>query len=246
MEIRCIIVDDEELARQLLEGYVNKIPYLKLVRTCKNSLEAMDCLQGEPVDLMFLDIQMPELTGIEFLQTLHKKPVVIFTTAYKEYALEGYELDVIDYMLKPISFERFLQGVNKAAEHIKMKIAAEAQTQSSPISAKGNEKGDHIILKADHKFHKIFLDDILYIEGLKEYVTFYTTGRKIIVLESLKKLETDLPSDKFMRIHKSYIINTDKVKTLYGNQVLIGETYVPIGKSYAEEAKKRLFGIKDR
>ena len=245
MTTKCIIVDDEELARQLLEGYINKIPFLELAASCKNSLEAMQVLQQEQIDLMFLDIQMPELTGIEFLQTLQKKPVVIFTTAYKEYALEGYELDVIDYMLKPISFERFLQGVNKALEYLKLKKGARQQSPANdkPEAGFQKEKDDFIILKADHKFHKVFHHDILYIEGLKEYVTFYTTDKKIIVLESLKKLEETLPSTKFMRIHKSYLINTGKVKTLYGNQVLIGEKYLPIGKSYAEEVKGRLFGV---
>lgn len=245
MKTNCIIVDDEELARQLLEGYVNKIPFLNLAGTCKNSLEAMQILQQEQIDLMFLDIQMPELTGIEFLQTLQKKPVVIFTTAYKEYALEGYKLDVIDYMLKPISFERFLQGVNKATEYLKLKKRSEQLTAAidKPEAKIQKAENGFIILKADHKFHKIFYNDILYIEGLKEYVTFYIADKKIIVLESLKKLEETLPSSTFMRIHKSYLINTDKVKTLYGNQVLIGEKYIPIGKSYAEEVKRKLFGV---
>ena len=241
MKIKCIIVDDEQLARNLLERYVSKIPGLELVRSCKNPLEAIDYIQHEAIDLMFLDIQMPDLKGTELLQSLKYKPVVIFTTAYQEYALEGYRLDVIDYMVKPISFERFLQGVNKAVEQIKLIRTSGNNINNYPDNVPEQKDKKYIHLKAEHKVHKININDILYIEGLKEYVTFYTKEKKIIFLESLKKLEQTLPADKFMRIHKSYIVNIDKVSLLYGNQVKIVDEYIPVGKSYKKEVVERLF-----
>ena len=240
MKINCIIVDDELYARKLLAGYVEKIPGLELKSQCKNSMEAMQALNNDKIDLMFLDIQMPDLTGVEFLKTLPRKPVVIFTTAYHDYALEGYELDVIDYMLKPISFERFLKGVNKAFDFINIK----KNRFEIHITEKSTTEKDYINLKADYKIYKVKLNDILYIEGLREYVTFRTKERKYIVLESLKHLEEILPSSKFMRVHKSYIINSEKVNSLYGNIIEIGEQEIPIGKSYAEEVKRTLFEVK--
>ncbi|NQV02788.1 MAG: response regulator transcription factor [Bacteroidia bacterium] len=238
MKINCLIVDDEQYARKLLAGYVDKIPHLHLTGVAKNAMEAMQLIQSVHVDLMFLDIQMPDLTGIELMKSLHARPVVIFTTAYKEYAIDGYQLDVIDYMLKPISFERFVQGVNKAAEMIRLR-----QIQSEPAAVETKpegDKGSFITLRADYKLYKVKVADILYIEGLKEYVTYYTIQRKFVVLESLHRLEEALPSN-FIRVHKSYIINTDHVIALNGNQIELGKTRIPIGKTYAEEVKGRLF-----
>lgn len=241
MKIKSIIVDDEQLARELLERYINKLPNLELLKSCKTPLEAIDFLQSESVDLMFLDIQMPDLKGTELLQTLKHKPVVIFTTAYQEYALEGYQLDVIDYMMKPISFERFVQGVNKAADQINLLRNSEKKPGTSGTGQPGKDDIKYIHLKAEHKVHKIKLTDILYIEGLREYVTFYMEDKKIIVLESLKKLEEMLPSDRFMRIHKSYIVNTEKISLLYGNQVKIRDIYIPVGKLYKNLVVEKLF-----
>lgn len=241
MKIKCIIVDDEQLARQLLERYINKLSGLELVKSCKSPLEALNILQNEKVDLMFLDIQMPDLKGTELLQSLKHKPIVIFTTAYQEYALEGYQLDVIDYMLKPISFERFLQGVNKAAEQIRLLKSSSALSKEENHQHPVKDQKKYLHLKAEHKVHKILIDEILYIEGLKEYVTFYLEAQKLIVLESLKNLEQLLPHDKFMRIHKSYIINTEKISLLYGNQVKIKDKYIPVGKSYKSEVVNKLF-----
>jgi DNA-binding LytR/AlgR family response regulator len=240
MNINCLVVDDEQLARGLLERYISKIPYLVLIKSCKSALEAIGYLQKGNIDLMFLDIQMPDLTGIEFLHSLKKKPLVIFTTAYKEFALDGYELDVIDYMLKPIAFERFLQGANKAVEQIKLINAA---TKSSDKTTEIPENSDkiYINLKSNHKIYKVKYADIYYIEGLKEYVTFYTKSRKIVVLESLKKLENMLPKNHFLRTHKSYIANIEHVTSLYGNQLEINKKYIPIGKLYLEKVKKELF-----
>ena len=235
MKINCLIVDDEQLARGLLESYISKIPYLVLIKSCKSALEAVEYLQNDHIDLMFLDIQMPDLTGIEFLQTLKKKPLVIFTTAYKEFAIDGYVLDVIDYMLKPISFERFMQGTNKALEQIKL-IKTVLQTNNTQITTK-----NYIQLKANHKIYKVKYTDIMYIEGLKEYVSFHTKTKKIIVLESLKKLEETLPSTQFLRIHKSYIVNTEMVTSLFGAQIEINNLYIPIGKMYLDKVKNSLF-----
>ena len=240
MIINCLIVDDEQLARGLLESYISKITYLNLKKSCKSALEAIDYLQKDNIDLMFLDIQMPDLTGINLLKSINKKPLVIFTTAYKEFALDGYKLDVIDYMLKPIAFERFLQGSNKAFEQLKLIKAANKINKENAESLDNNQP-DYINLKANKKIHKVKFSHIYYIEGLKEYVTFHTKEKKIVVLESLKKLELTLPSNIFIRIHKSFIINTQHIDSLYGNQLEINKQYIPIGKMYLESIKHKFF-----
>jgi DNA-binding LytR/AlgR family response regulator len=226
--IRCAIVDDEELARALLENYAGRLPNLQLAGMCKDPLEALQLLQEQAVDLLFLDIQMPELTGIEFLRSLTQRPLVIFTTAYSEYALEGYELDVLDYLLKPIAFERFVQAVNKAAERLRLL---------------SNEKGekDYILVKADHKVHRLRYDDILYVQSMLEYVAFYTPEGRILSLGSLRSLEDELPKSLFIRVHKSFIVAKKKVTTLEGNTVHIGKEKIPIGASYREEVMRELF-----
>lgn len=237
-KIRCLAVDDEELARTLLENYIERLPHLELVGQCKDPLEAIQVLQNEPVDVLFLDIQMPGLTGVEFLRTLKTRPVVIFTTAYPDYALEGYTLDVIDYLLKPFSFERFVQAVNKAGEMLRLKTGngntATAVPEEEPVR-------DFILVKSEHKIHRIKYDDILYIESMREYVAYYTPNGRILSLNSLKSLEEELPADRFMRIHKSYIVSLEKIETLEGNQLHIGKEKLPIGASYREEVLARIF-----
>ena len=234
MDYSCLIVDDEQLARQLLEGFVNKVPGLVLKGMCKNPLEAMEVLKNEQVDILLLDIQMPELTGVEFLKTLKNKPATIFTTAYSEYALEGYELDVIDYLVKPFSLDRFIQAINKATAYLDLKRKA--------IEGNGASfDQEFVLLHADHKIYKVKLNEIEYIEGLKEYVSYYTREKRIIVLQSLKSIEESLPPDKFIRIHRSYIVPIDKIKSLDGNQVQIGNKLIPIGRSYKDEVMKKLF-----
>lgn len=236
MSYTCLIVDDEQLARQLLKEFVSKIPNLELKGMCKNPLEAMDVLQSEQIDIMFLDIQMPELTGVEFLKTLQQQPAVIFTTAYSEYALEGYQLDVIDYLVKPFPLDRFIKATNKAIEYIDLKRSAEKNSQGKGIDS------NYILLHADHKIYKVKLNDIQYIEGLKEYVSYFTREKRIIVLQSLKSIEETLPSNKFIRVHRSYIVPIEKIKTLDGNQVQIGDKLIPIGRSYKDDVLKRVFG----
>ncbi len=241
MKIKCLIVDDEQYARKLLEDYVKRIPDLELAGQCRNSMEAMQKMNQQHIDLLFLDIQMPDLTGIDFLRTLSSKPLVILTTAYQEYALDGYELDVTDYMLKPISFERFLKGVNRAIEQILLK--RQAESGAPPVQhGEAPGPGGYINIKADHKIYKMPHERILFIEGLKEYVIFHTAGRKYIVLESLKRLEQVLPAGQFLRVHKSFIVNIHRIDSLYGNLIEIGEHQVPIGKSFAEQVKTSLFG----
>ncbi len=235
-KIRCIIVDDEELARTLLDNYISRLPYLELTGSCKDPLEAMQLLQTQTVDLMFLDIQMPGLTGVEFLRILPNKPAVIFTTAYSEYALEGYSLDVIDYLLKPFSFERFVKAVNKAVDLIQLKSAA----QPPPVEKQEPEK-DFLLVKSEHKIYRLKLNDILYIESMREYVAYYTPQGRIMALASLKSLEEELPADRFMRIHKSFIVALGKIETLEGNMLHLGKAKIPIGASYREEVLSKFF-----
>lgn len=238
-KINCLIVDDEELARDLVENYCNRVPHLHIVGKCANPLEAIRILQEQSVDILFLDIQMPELTGIEFLKALTQKPKVIFTTAYKEYALEGYALDVVDYLLKPFRFERFLQALNKASSL--MQITESNKIESITETTTAGIAKDYILVKANFKTHRIFFKDIIYIESMKEYVAYHTRSGRIISLGSLKKLEEDLPEDVFMRIHKSFIVNVNAVNALEGNMVHVADKELPIGFSYKEEVLKRLF-----
>lgn len=238
-ELSCLIVDDEELARTLLENYISRLPYLKLAGKCSNPIEALQLLQHQSVDLIFLDIQMPEMIGTDFLKSLSHKPMVVFTTAYAEYALEGYELNVVDYLLKPFPFERFLKAVNKASDLSKLKNKGEsASIISSEDSAK--EK-NYILVKSEHKVHRISYNDIQYIQSMREYVAYFTPKGRILSLGSLKKLEVDLPQSQFLRIHKSYIISKAKASILEGNMVHIGKEKIPIGASYREEVLKLLF-----
>ncbi len=238
MKIRCAIVDDEELARKLLEQYVLKIPQMELAGTYKSPLLLMEELSRGGIDLLFLDIQMPDITGTDFLRSLKEKPAVIFTTAYPEHALEGYELDVLDYLVKPIPFERFFRSVQKVSSFLKQPAAKQPpQPVQKEVAAR-----DFLAVNADHKIYKIRYSEILYIEGLREYVSYYTTdGQRIIALESLKRLEEALPASGFMRIHKSYIIPLDKVKVVEGNMVHIADKKLPIGASYREDVLKKLF-----
>lgn len=228
MKMRCLVVDDEELARALLAEFIGKLPHLELVKSCKNPLEVLVLLQEQPIDLMFLDIQMPDLTGVELLKSLPQKPLVIFTTAYADYAIEGYQLNGVDYLLKPFSFDRFLQAVNKAGERLRYPYPA-------PVA------DDFLTVHADHKVYKIRFDDILYIEGLREYVSYYTTGQRIIALQSLKGLEELLPADRFLRVHRSYIVPIERISSIDGKELTVGDKQIPLGKMYREIVMQRVF-----
>ena len=229
MSISCIIVEDEPLARNLLTDYVRKVPHLNLVRTFANPLEAIDFLRENPVDLLFLDIQMPEITGISLLKVLQKKPLVVLTTAYSDYALESYDFDVLDYLLKPITFERFLRTVEKANQRIVTAPAAE-KTNADPGPP-------FVFVKDGTKLVKIRLDDILYVEGLKDYVTIHTRQQKVVTLQRLKNLEDQLPANKFIRIHHSFIIALDAIDAVHKGEVQIGNASLPISDSYKKSFK---------
>ncbi len=230
-KIRTIIVDDEPLAQDILETYVSQMSQLELVGKCSNAIEANAMLNAEQIDLMFLDIQMPQLTGVELLKSLSNPPLTVFTTAYSEYAVEGFELDAVDYLLKPISLDRFLKAVNKVEEKLKEKGGG-----SSEVLPAGE---DYFFVKADKKLVKVNFKDILYIEGLKDYVIIKMVEGRVITLQTMKSLEAKLPSSLFRRIHRSYIVNTKKIKAIVGNMVEIiekGQTKnIPVGKIYRDE-----------
>ncbi len=227
MKVSCICIEDEKLARTLLKEYISKISFLQDLGQFKNPLEALEILEKGQVDLIFLDIQMPEMTGIEFLKTIPQSPVIIFTTAYTEYAIEGYQFEVADYLLKPFSFDRFLQAVNKAKKFIMLQQSQTADTKN------------YLVVKSDHRIFKIDYQDILYIEGLKEYVSIYTReNKRIITLMALKRLEDALP-DNFIRVHKSYIVSFQRINALEGNQLIIGSQKIPVGKNYRSQVLAR-------
>lgn len=247
--IRCLIVDDEYPARLVLTQFVEKVPTLRLVGACESGAEALAKIQTGGVDLLFLDIQMPDITGVNLLKMLTVKPLVVLTTAYSDYAIESYQLDVLDYLLKPFSFDRFMQSVGKAMQRLAERGAAQQTPAQQPTAtpapgAKESETERVLIVKADHKIHRIKQSDILYIEGLREYVTIHVPGEKIITLESLRNLEETLPRDEFMRVHKSYIVRLPLVRALYGAQLKLEgvEPYIPVGKSYKDAVQRRLFG----
>ena len=230
-----IIVDDEYLARKLLQDYVSKVESLQLVATCSNAFEAMEALANNTVDIMLLDIQMPDLTGMELVKGLEKKPAVIFTTAYSEYAVDAFNLAVVDYLLKPFDFPRFFQAVRKAIGNVQPK-AEETRKQAANIS----KSNDFITVKADYKLYKINYDDLLFIEGQHEYVTFHTTQRRITALFALKDLEELLPKDRFVRVHKSYIVSFKHIQDLDKSDVTVAGNKVPVGASYRDDLLARL------
>ena len=229
--IRCLIIEDEPLAQNVLKKYIEELPSLELVSVCNDALEAQGIIQSKNIQLIFLDINLPKLSGINFLKTLPQPPPVIFTTAYSEFAVEGFELDAIDYLLKPFSFERFLKAVNKAS----------AKTGQA-INVAGEEKnaGDFIFLKADKKVYKIDLEDILYAEATGDYVKVVTKDGQYMANVTLKKLLEELPAHAFIRVHKSFIISASKIKFFEGNYVKVGNTDIPIGAAYREEIFARL------
>lgn len=238
--INCLILDDEELARNLVENYANRLPNLNVISKCSNPLEAIQILQEQQIDLIFLDIQMPELTGIEFLNTLSHKPLIIFTTAYKEYALQGFDLDVVDYLLKPFRFERFVQAVNKIDKILK-KEAINLPTIETESNTLEPEIKNYILVKSDFKVYRILLEDIIYIESMKEYVAYHTKDGRKLSLGSLKKLQEELPKEKFTRVHKSYIVNVKSIKALEGNLIHIGDIKLPVGASFKEALLNSFF-----
>jgi two-component system, LytTR family, response regulator len=238
--IRCLIVDDEPLALHILEDYMSKIPFLQLVKATTNPIEALTIVQERGVDLVFLDVQMPELTGIQFLRIANGKAKVILTTAYPQYALEGYELDVIDYLLKPIAFDRFFKSVQKAQTVL--------QPTVQPVQAEQNQQpkqdflSDFIFVKTEHKIQKVYLNDILFIEGLKDYISIFTPAERIITLQNMKKMEDALPEKHFIRVHKSYIVSINKIDSIERSRIFIRDKIIPVGDTYREEFFKIVDG----
>jgi two-component system LytT family response regulator len=231
LKLNCVIIEDEPLARNLITEYVKKVPSLNLLEAFSNPLEALEALRTLPVDVLFLDVQMPEITGISLLKVLKKRPLVVLTTAYSEYALEGYELDVADYLLKPITFERFLKSVDKIMQRLEADpkpMVATAEPVTSPA---------FVFVKDGTKLVKVRLDEILYVEGLKDYVTIHTINQKITTLQRMKALEEQLPAEKFIRIHNSYIVALDAIDVIQKSEVSIGSVSLPIGDTYRKPFK---------
>lgn len=228
MILKCAIVDDEPLALELLKSYVKKTPVLELNGAYSSAIEAMKMLPDNPVDLLFLDIQMPELNGLEFSHMVPEDTRIVFTTAFGQYALDGYKVNALDYLLKPISYTDFLQSVNKAVQWFDRKRG----TDNEPT-----DKSDFIYVKSDYKLIQISLKDILYIEGLKDYVKIHLEGesRPILSLTSLKALEEKLPTDRFIRVHRSYIVQKQKIKVIDKARIVFGKEYIPVSESYKQE-----------
>lgn len=230
--INAIIVDDEPLAQDVLEAHLMKIPEVNLVAKCDNAIEARKVLSENDIDLVYLDIQMPEITGIEFVKSLTNPPSIIFTTAFDNYAVEGFELNAIDYLLKPISIERFMKATTKALDMIESSHLSQAAEIDSSTD-------DYMFVKADKKLVKVNYSDVIYIEGLKDYVIIKRNDKRIITLQTMKSLESKLPSDIFLRIHRSYIVNLKKIEAIMGNMVEVNEKgqvkHLPVGKNYRDE-----------
>ncbi|RPD42906.1 LytR/AlgR family response regulator transcription factor [Chitinophaga barathri] len=240
-KIKCLVVDDEPLAVEVLVKYIGQLDSLSLAGTCHNAIDALQFLQKNRVDLLFLDIQMPKLSGIDFLKTLPQRPKVIFTTAFRDYALDGFELNVLDYLLKPIPFERFLVAINKyhATQEASVTLPSMLVSPATTTAA-----DTFIYLKADKKMVKVFEKDILYIESLKDYVKVKTTDKEIISYQRITYLEEKLPEGRFLRIHRSYIIAVDKIRSFNSTTIEVGDQELPIGRQYRAEVMRAL-GVKE-
>ncbi|HEY4788744.1 MAG TPA: LytTR family DNA-binding domain-containing protein [Bacteroidales bacterium] len=231
--MNCIIVDDEPLAQQVIEEYIKTIPFLTLVGKCSSAFEAFDKLRTQKVDLIFLDIHMPNVSGIDFINALDNKPYFIFTTAYSEHALEGFNLNAVDYLLKPIPFERFLKAANKVYElHT---LRSEKHVPKVESISENKLTDGFIMVKSDYQTIKINLNDVVFIEGLKDYVKIYVvSGKPVVTLNSLKNMALKLPSDRFIRVHKSYIVSISKIDSIVRNRIIIGDKWIPIGENFKD------------
>ncbi len=230
--MNCIIVDDEPLARDILEEFAGKVPFLTVKASCQNGFEALQVLQNEKIDLVFLDIQMPDMNGIQLYESLNYRPLVIFTTAYSNYAVTGFDLDAVDYLVKPFSFQRFLKAVNKAYE----------QLQANQSAASDDDR-DFMFVKDGTKIVRVNFDDILYMEGMKDYVKILLKDKKMVLtLMSMQHMMEKLPKNRFIRIHRSYIVSLSKIEMVEKNRVVIGGKHLPVGSSYKNELMEVLGG----
>jgi len=233
MKIQCLIIDDEPLAQRVLERYAENLPFLEIICKCNNAIEAIEMLHNRFIDLIFLDINMPKLNGLDFLKTLKNPPLVIVTTAYAEYAVRGYELDVVDYLMKPFSFERFYKAIQKAEEVIKSKEVVQSESTDQ-----GKPGEDFIFIKSSKKTYKVNLSEILYIEALGDYVKIFTPDKMIVSYQSMKNIETLLSNRQFPRIHKSFIISLSKIELIEGNHVKIKDRLIPIGTNFKADFER--------
>lgn len=236
--MRCLIIDDEPLALELLEDFVSKVTFLELVSSCSNGIEAISIVKTNKIDLIFTDIEMPDFSGIEFVKSLDEKPLFIFTTAYSHYAVEGFNLNAVDYLVKPIPFHRFLTAVNRAHEIFLLKkedskLAVQTTSQVESVN--------FVFVKSEYDNIKINFDDIKYIEGLKDYIKIFSTSHKpILTLSSFKKIEDKLPSNLFIRVHRSYIVSLKHIHSVQRNRILVDQIRIPIGLNYKDEFIKRI------
>jgi two-component system, LytTR family, response regulator len=229
MKINCIAVDDEPLALKKMKQYIERVEILNLLALLDKGIDAINYIRQNPVDLVFLDIQMNDLTGIDMLESLSRKPMIIFTTAYENYALQSYELNATDYLLKPISFKRFLKAVDKVAERVQAKNGL---TRPEPENNKSPEQNEYLFLKVDNKMQKLQFADILYIEAMKDYVKIWTPSGKILTLCNIKNFLEKLPENRFLRIHKSYAISLDKIDAIKSKHVEVAGKDIPVGNTY--------------
>ena len=232
MTLNCIIIDDEPLARKGLKEYIADVDFLNLAGDFDNPLKATQALSQQRVHLIFLDIHMPKISGIDFLKTLQHPPLVIFTTAYPQYALEGFDLSVLDYLLKPISFDRFFKAVLKAKEHY--------ETRQPVVLSTVENKDDYIFIKSDNKLVKLAYNEIVLVEALQNYVAIHTTSKKYISYLTFKSIEENLPPDQFLKVHKSYIVAVSKISSIEGNEIIAGAHHVPISRNLKDEVMEKL------
>jgi DNA-binding LytR/AlgR family response regulator len=238
MKLKCLIVDDEPLAQRVVEKYIHEVSFLEIAGKCSNAVEAIEMLHHVEADLIFLDINMPGLSGIDFLKSRKNAPMVIITTAYAEFAIEGYELDVVDYLMKPFSFERFMKAVEKAWE-----VHLASRKRQPDKSAEPEQEEQIIFVKSSKKTYRVNLDKILYIEALGDYVKIFTEDRMIVSYQSLKNIETMLPPKRFPRVHKSYIVSLSRIDLIENNQIRIRERLIPIGTNYKAEFEKLIVNL---
>lgn len=238
--MNCIVIDDEPLALDLLTDYIEKIPFLKLERTFTNPIEGLGYLQENAVDLVFLDVELPYLSGIEFVKCLQSKPQIIFTTAYEKYAVTGYDLEITDYLVKPIVFERFMKASSKAYSLNKLNRKG---TDRPANTSEKEPQPDYIMVKTGYSTIKVNLNDILYIEGLKDYIKIHTSEKTILTLNSLKKIQEILPDTRFVRVHRSFIIALPKIDSIQRSRIVIGKAFVPVGENYKSSFKDLIGAI---
>jgi two-component system LytT family response regulator len=239
MALNCVIIDDEPLARECIANYVNEVDFLTLAGMGNNPLDLIHLLEHHAVDLIFLDIQMPKMNGIDFLKATPHLPMVIITTAYPSYALEGFQLDVMDYLVKPILFDRFFQGINKAKDYHVLLTKSSANDQTNSALAM-----DYFFIKCGHKFERIYFSDVLYIEALQNYVTLFTLKGKFITQLPLKNVEQNLSSQQFIRVHKSYIVSIPKIEAIENNDIIIQSFRIPISRHYREQVMSSVVNVK--